>query len=111
MTEATKRWVRFEIEIELQDPWTLMPPLQEDGARLMAWSAPSRQTAFVAIGSMTEFRPTGTTRFDEARSWWEPIAKQMDTQNEDGLRFKSRTPACVAGFAFRSDANRSELTS
>ncbi len=108
MTESTPRWVRVEVPIDPVDPWTLLPPLQEDGTRLMAWSAPSKQIAFVAVGSLVEFRPAGTSRFDEARTWWEPIAKQMVSQDANGNPREGHTPACVAGFAFRSDDNRSE---
>ena len=91
MTEAQPRWVRFEIAIEPVDPWTLLPPLQEDGSRLMAWSAPSKEITFVAVGSLMEFRPSGSSRFDEARAWWEPISKQMVSgqtipDNEEQLR-------------------------
>ena len=108
MTEAQPRWVRFEITIEPVDPWTLLPPLQEDGSRLMAWSAPSKKTTFVAVGSLMEFRPSGASRFDEARAWWEPISKQMISRDGSGQVCQSNTPACVAGFAFRSDRDRSE---
>ena len=108
MTERAPRWIRIQEDIDLLDPWTLLPPLQDDGARLMAWSAPHKKTSFVAVGSVLEFRPTGSQRFDDARTWWQPIADQMETRSVEGLRIDSHTPACVAGFAFRTDNNRSD---
>jgi len=73
----------------------------------MAWSAPSKGVNFVAVGAVIEFRPQGSARFDEARTWWKPIAEQLDTRNDGGQSIDSQTPACVAGFAFRSDEQRS----
>jgi isochorismate synthase len=108
MTERTPRWIRIQETIDLLDPWTLLPPLQDDGARLMAWSAPSKETSFVAVGAVLEFRPTGAHRFDDARSWWQPIADEMQTRTVQGKQIESQTPACVAGFAFRNDNNRSD---
>ena len=108
MTSGTHRWIRVEVPIETLDPWTLLPPLQQDGARLMAWSAPSKNVTFVAVGDLIECRPTGVSRFDEARTWWEPIANDMITVDETGTPVENQTPACVAGFAFQNDRNRSK---
>ena len=108
MNSPSERWIRIEVPIQALDPWTLLPPLQEDGVRLMAWSAPSKNVTFVAVGAVSECRPKGPTRFDEARSWWESIAGEMTTVDENGTLTPHQTPACVAGFAFRNDHQRSD---
>lgn len=90
------------------DPWTLLAPLQSDGARLMAWSAPEGTQRFVAVGALAESRPAGPNRFVDARTWWRQFeGSNTQTTNMSGLPAESRAPLCLAGFAFRVDAARS----
>ena len=90
------------------DPWTLLPALQADGARLMAWSSPQKHTSFVAVGAVTEHRPEGTDRFNQASLWWQPIAASLETRDLADRKITSEVPACLAGFAFRDDSDRSD---
>jgi salicylate biosynthesis isochorismate synthase len=108
MAENTPRWVRVQVSLADIDPWTLLPALQADGARLMAWSSPQQHTSFVAVGAVTEHRPEGTERFNQASCWWEPIMASLETQDLAGQTIASSVPACLAGFAFRDDPNRSD---
>ena len=108
-TETRARLVRVRLPLADTDPWTLLPPLQSDGARLMAWSSPDGVERFVAVGACAEFRPTGPNRFDEARRWWQRFAgDQTRTTNRDGSPAQSSAPVCLAGFAFQTDHARSD---
>ena len=102
------RWLRIQRQLDDIDPWTLLLPLQDDGTRLMAWSAPKNRESFVAIGSVIEYRPSGEGRFEAAQHWWAPIAAELHTSDDDGAAVSCSAPACLAGFAFRSDTNRTE---
>jgi len=103
----TPRWRRVRVPLPDTDPWTLLAPLQADGARLMAWSSPSGAQRFVAVGAVAESRPEGPTRFDEAREWWRGFeGPNTLTTDLHGSRDESNAPLCLAGFAFRVDAER-----
>ena len=89
------------------DPWTLLAPLQADGARLMAWSAPEGVQRFVAVGALAEARPAGSSRFDDASEWWRSFeGAHTETTDLNGSAVESRAPLCLAGFAFRVDEER-----
>ena len=106
--EASPRWRRIRVALPDTDPWKLLAPLQADGARLMAWSAPGGDQRFVAVGALAESRPTGPCRFEEASAWWQRFqGTNTLTTDWDGRPVASRAPLCLAGFAFRSDAARS----
>lgn len=105
MTESSPRWIRVARTIDFIDPWTLLAPLRDDGARLMAWASPQQDVSFVAIGALMEHRPSGANRFQQAAEWWAPIAERM-ASHSDPSDLRS-TPACLAGFAFRDSPNRS----
>lgn len=107
MTDKGLRWVRVVETLDAVDPWALLAPLQDDGARLMAWASPRQDISFVAIGALLEHRPVGPNRFAESTEWWGPIARAMKSQNLDGDAIADPTPACLAGFAFQADADRS----
>ena len=81
------------------DPWDLLEPLQADGVRLMAWSSPDCSQSFVAIGEVSEFRPQGSERFEEAKRWWKPLFTNIQTIDQAGAPAKSDAPLCLAGFA------------
>ena len=66
MTESSPRWIRVARTIDFIDPWTLLAPLRDDGARLMAWASPQQDVSFVAIGALMEHRPSGANRFQQA---------------------------------------------
>ena len=105
--EAIPRWRRVRVALSDTDPWTLLAPLQADGARLMAWSAPGGRPRFVAIGALAETRPSGARRFEDAREWWRAFeGKNTQTTDLRGTPIKSRAPLCLAGFAFQADAAR-----
>lgn len=108
MAERTPRWVRVQVSLGDIDPWTLLPALQADGARLMAWSSPQQHTSFVAVGAVTEHRPEGTERFTQASAWWQPISASLETRDLAGREIVSAAPACLAAFAFRDDPDRSD---
>ncbi len=108
MAETEPRWIRVSMPMEGLDPWALLAPLRDDGARLMAWASPQQDISFVAIGALLEHRPSGSDRFSEAGSWWKPIAQQMSSQYIDGGAAAQHTPACLAGFAFQSRTDRSD---
>jgi isochorismate synthase len=108
MTERTPRWIRIQVSLGDIDPWTLLPALQADGARLMAWSSPQQHTSFVAVGAVTEHRPEGTDRFNQASAWWQPISASLETRDLAGRAIASAAPACLAAFAFRDDPDRSD---
>ena len=108
MADAPKaRWLRIQVSMDVLDPWTILLPLQDDGTRLMAWSSPEGNDRFVAAGAVAEFRPAGEDRFKAARDWWGPIASQMVSQDAHGNPLANTAPACLAGFAFRSNPHRS----
>ena len=89
------------------DPWTLLAPLQADGARLMAWSSPEGVQRFVAVGALAEVRPSGPNRFNDAREWWRSFeGTRTKTTDLRGSVVDSRAPLCLAGFAFRVDEER-----
>ena len=90
------------------DPWMLLPALQADGVRLMAWSSPQQHTSFVAVGAVTEHRPEGMDRFTQASDWWSPISTSLETRDLAGQTISNSVPACLAGFAFRDDPERSD---
>ena len=102
------RWLRVQVSLPNIDPWTLLTPLQDDGTRLMAWSSPEGTQRFVAVGAVVEFRPCGEGRFETARDWWRPIADGMETRDGQGAPTDCSAPACLAGFAFRSEPQRTE---
>lgn len=108
MAKQTPRWIRVVVPIDRIDPWSLLVPLRDDGARLMAWAAPHQTESFVAIGALIEHRPEGRARFADAAAWWAPISKSMQSQTVDGKATHAPTPACLAGFAFRPNADRSD---
>ncbi len=108
MTDDGLRWVRVVEALDAVDPWSLLSPLQDDGARLMAWASPQQDISFVAIGALLEHRPVGPNRFAESTEWWGPIARAMRSQNLAGDAVTNSTPACLAGFAFQADTDRSD---
>ena len=93
------------------DPWDLLDPLQADGSRLMAWASPDGSQSFVAIGEVSEFRPTGPERFEASKKWWIPLLNTIETTDALGRPAQSNAPLCLAGFAFRADPNRSDAWS
>ncbi|MAY81696.1 MAG: hypothetical protein CL930_13065 [Deltaproteobacteria bacterium] len=108
MADQTHRWIQVQEPIKDMDPWAILHPLQVDGVRLMAWSAPHQKNCFVAAGVIREYRPTGDARFYQARDWWNEIASNMLTIDVDGNPVVPKAPGCLAGFAFSSRENRTE---
>jgi isochorismate synthase EntC len=105
--DASPRWRRVRVGLPDTDPWTLLAPLQADGARLMAWSSPDGVQRFVAVGALAESRPSGPRRFEHARKWWTTFEGENTlTTDLNGAPAESAAPVCLAGFAFRVDDAR-----
>jgi len=63
---------------------------------------------FVAAGIAAELRPQGGHRVEEASAWWaDTTGDILELDGRTGSEILSRTPVCLAGFAFSAGMDRS----
>jgi salicylate biosynthesis isochorismate synthase len=104
--------VRVVAPIACEEPWSLARVIQSSDTRVMAWSAPSegpRPMVFIAAGIAAELRPCGGHRFEEASRWWaQTVSQIVELDGQTGATVHSKTPVCLAGFAFAAGLTRSQ---